>query len=116
MMPYKHLADRNACQKRCHKADPDRPKKMRQYSNRHYRERARLIQESKNKPCMDCGKVFLACCMDFDHRDRAEKKFTIGAWGYRGNLADVMIEIAKCDIVCANCHRIRTYWKKRDEA
>jgi hypothetical protein len=46
--------------------------------------------------------------MDFDHRDGEVKRGNVGAkigiWGWPRILA----EIAKCDLICANCHRIRT--------
>lgn len=50
--------------------------------------------------------------MDFDHRPGVEKKFKIAAWLARNSAktdrSEVEAEIAKCDVVCANCHRIRT--------
>lgn len=44
--------------------------------------------------------------MDFDHREN--KQFTIAkSYGVMSN-EKFLAEIAKCDIVCANCHRMRT--------
>jgi len=44
------------------------------------------------------------------HRDRRLKRFSIAAfWSVTLALDVVLAEIAKCDIVCANCHRIRTH-------
>ncbi len=69
-----------------------------------------LIRSEKNRPCMDCGNVFHFSAMDFDHRAPKEKRFSIGAWGRpQSAIHKVRAEIAKCDVVCANCHRIRTY-------
>lgn len=53
-------------------------------------------------------------CLDFHHRDPATKEFNIGscAWGNRGRPA-LEKEIAKCDVLCANCHRILTYLQGR---
>lgn len=67
------------------------------------------VDKIKSVPCHDCGNIFPPYVMDFDHRDPKMKKFTIG-----GNLASysrraLEEEISKCDIVCANCHRIRTH-------
>jgi hypothetical protein len=48
--------------------------------------------------------------MDLDHV-RGQKEFKVSeavARAYGTNLARVRAEIAKCDVVCANCHRIRT--------
>lgn len=115
-MPHKDLVERNACQKRCHDADPNRPAKVREYGRKMYQSKADLIKEAKSKPCMDCGKTFPPCCMDFDHRPGTIKKFTIGEWGYKGNSKSIEEEIAKCDVVCANCHRIRTYILRRRDS
>jgi len=50
--------------------------------------------------------------MDFDHRPGVEKKFDVGA-GYSYTMENVIAENKKCDIVCANCHRLRTYGGSR---
>lgn len=65
------------------------------------------LNEIKSQPCTDCGGTFPAICMDFDHRDPATKSFVISHSGTRRRRA-MLAEIAKCDVVCANCHRIRT--------
>lgn len=66
-----------------------------------------LLNELKDVPCMDCGGRFPPECMDFDHRDPTQKAFGIG--GSVGLApARLRAEAAKCDVVCANCHRIRT--------
>lgn len=68
-----------------------------------------LIKDAKNKPCVDCHTSYPWYVMDFDHV-RGEKKFTIGKAGNRNlSEASVLAEIAKCDLVCANCHRERTF-------
>lgn len=74
------------------------------------RSRARdLLAALKAKPCADCGGRFDPVCMDFDHRPGETKKNDVSKMLDR---VDAMIaEIAKCDLVCANCHRLRT--KKR---
>ena len=63
-------------------------------------------------PCPDCSRVYPWCCMDFDHRPTEEKSFNIsdrcGLVLTSGVLANVVKEIDKCDLVCSNCHRIRT--------
>jgi len=60
---------------------------------------------------MDCGKRWHFCAMDFDHV-RGKKLFEINDASCRA-LQKVKDEIAKCDVVCANCHRIRTYQSKQ---
>ncbi|MDQ3062765.1 MAG: hypothetical protein M3R14_07865 [Acidobacteriota bacterium] len=68
-----------------------------------------FIIEMKNKPCADCGKTYPPYVMDFDHK--GNKSFTIGA-SLHNYHKKVVTEIAKCDVVCANCHRERTFGKK----
>ena len=70
----------------------------------------KLRDKAKDVPCADCGGRFPSVCMDFDHV-RGEKLFQIGAANSRST-ENVLAEIAKCDVICANCHRIRTHGKK----
>lgn len=58
-------------------------------------------------PCVDCGNSNIAV-LEFDHL--RDKKYGISRM-YRDGMAITRIqeEIDKCDVVCANCHRIRTY-------
>ena len=69
-----------------------------------------LILEVKSVPCMDCNGTFISFAMDFDRRDGEQKEFNISEAWHRGiPIARVIKEIAKCDVVCATCHRIRTW-------
>lgn len=45
--------------------------------------------------------------MDFDHRPGEEKCFQIGQQ-YNVAWDKFCVEVLKCDLVCANCHRTRT--------
>ncbi len=69
-----------------------------------------LKTERKARPCEDCGVSYPACVMDFDHR--SDKKFGIGenrtlAW------SRYIEEMDKCDVVCSNCHRLRTMRRRK---
>ena len=66
------------------------------------------------KPCTDCGGTFHIAAMEWDHvPERGPKLFNIGAGDY--SLAKTLTEIAKCDLVCANCHRVRTWDRHRGQ-
>lgn len=69
-----------------------------------------LQQYKSNTPCADCGKRYHFCVMDFDHV-RGDKKRNLGKLGGTG-WTGLFEEIAKCDLVCANCHRLRTQRRK----
>lgn len=78
------------------------------------RRRARLyglVEAAKAGPCLDCGGTFPACAMDLDHV-RGVKVFDIGHAYRRVSLDALQVEIAKCERVCANCHRVRTQMRR----
>ena len=63
-----------------------------------------IINQAKNAPCRDCGGSFPPWVMDLHHRDPGDKKFRFGG-GYTHTEEAIRAEIAKCDVLCANCHR-----------
>lgn len=68
------------------------------------------VREIKEKtPCADCGVQYPHYVMDFDHRPGAVKKGIVSRMTLTHSRSGVMAEIAKCDIVCSNCHRSRTF-------
>lgn len=67
-----------------------------------------LIQELKNVPCADCGQKFPYYAMDFDHV-RGKKIESVSGLKKFHSISKIKKEIAKCEVVCANCHRIRTF-------
>ena len=68
-----------------------------------------LIIRSKEKPCVDCGKSYPYYVMDFDHV-RGKKKFELSVAGRHFRALDsVQKEMDKCDVICSNCHRERTF-------
>lgn len=71
--------------------------------------RKALIDGIKKGPCMDCGGRFHPVSMDFDHRPGEIKFGCVSSMAKKAALDEVLAEIAKCDLVCANCHRLRTH-------
>jgi len=67
-----------------------------------------LYLKAKDAPCTDCGTTYPPECMDFDHLsdDKIENVSRMVYGSY--SLAALTSEINKCELVCANCHRIRT--------
>lgn len=58
--------------------------------------------------CMDCKEDDIRT-LTFDHRIGAKKTATVSTLIHKGHPWDiVMREIKKCDVVCLNCHMIRT--------
>lgn len=71
----------------------------------------RWMKELRSKPCRGCRKKYPHYMMEFDHV-RGKKLFRIGN-GMGQSLVSLQREIAKCDVVCANCHRRRTWQRAR---
>ena len=90
--------------------DKERERERGRGRNRRARiEGQRIVKEAKNVPCMDCGGRFHFSAMDFDHV-RGKKLFVIGTLkGIGTSIKRLLDEISKCDIVCSNCHRVRTF-------
>jgi hypothetical protein len=76
-----------------------------------------LILKLKSHPCLDCGGTFPTCCMDFDHRPNEAKGAAVSDLARNWKVSEKVLldEIAKCDLVCANCHRIRTSVRRGDK-
>jgi superfamily II DNA helicase RecQ len=68
--------------------------------------RTYIIDVLKKSSCCDCGNNDWRV-LEFDHRDRDLKEFSI-ADSTGLSIKKIQLEIDKCDIVCANCHNIRT--------
>lgn len=58
-------------------------------------------------PCKDCNKYWHPCQMQFDHL--LNKKYNISEMLSNHTWNTIEKEIQKCELVCANCHSLRTY-------
>ncbi len=69
-----------------------------------------IINAAKDRPCADCGIKYPPWIMQFDHLEGADKIANVADMRRLSySIASVMDEIAKCDVVCANCHCQRTH-------
>ena len=64
-----------------------------------------LIAYFESHPCVECGEAD-PLVLEFDHLQ--DKSFGIAKGLRDRNWDDVLAEIEKCEVVCANCHRRRT--------
>lgn len=89
-------------------------KAKRQYLDRNlraYAERRQMVVDAKLRPCADCGVQYPYCVMDLDHLDGATKSFALNSV-HRMTKKAIRLEIEKCEVVCANCHRERTHRRR----
>ena len=110
---YKFYTRSSMC-KKCHNAyNKEHYKKNKDKylakARKNEKKRIKLVQDLKTKtPCADCKRNYHYCQMDFDHID-GEKEFNISTTYKDVSLTKLMNEINKCELVCANCHRLRTF-------
>lgn len=85
----------------------DRKLRMRE-STKNGQNRSRIIiwGHLNDNPCVDCGESDILV-LEFDHLPGFEKTMEVSKMlGYSPD--KILAEIAKCQVVCANCHRRRT--------
>jgi hypothetical protein len=80
-------------------------------TNPAFRAWQKWLNELKSSPCADCGRKFHPAAMDFDHI-RGVKVLGISRMWTKPR-EQVLMEIAKCDLVCGCCHRVRTEKRRR---
>jgi hypothetical protein len=108
---YKDKADQYASQKRWYESHrTDQLERVRKNNIRYRRERSEIIKQAKSQPCKDCGLKYPHYVMDFDHvrGKKVENVSHMLGW----SMEDLLKEIEKCEVVCANCHRERTHRRK----
>lgn len=84
-----------------------REKRNLEVKSRRVRNMKFIINYLKTNYCVDCGNDNFMC-LDFDHRDKETKLSIIADLARCSSLERIQNEIDKCDVRCANCHRIRT--------
>src|SRR5436305_10116394 len=90
----------------------------RQYLDRNvrsYMKRRELVRQIKTRACADCGIQYPFYVMDFDHREGEIKEYELNRID-RMTTRALLREIEKCDVVCSNCHRVRTYKRRIEHA
>ena len=61
--------------------------------------------------CVDCNTIYHPCQMQYDHIND-DKVASVSDLIRYSTLAAVKLEISKCELVCANCHMMRTWLRK----
>ena len=101
----------NAISRRARRARPIEHEAAKR--KRYAKAKRAFLDSLKANPCRDCGIQYPPYVMDFDHV-RGIKLFNIARKASGGDTQAILDEVDKCDLVCANCHRMRTHhrgWK-----
>lgn len=115
---YKQISEALGCSKGtvAYHVGENQKEKTKERSTRSRTKLKRQLWDIKEESgCVDCGEKYPHYMLDFDHLPGFEKV---------GNVADVvanyswekgMKELEKCEVVCANCHRIRSYQRNQNK-
>jgi hypothetical protein len=88
---------------------------MAAYMRQRYRKNSLIIRQLKvDRGCTDCGYNENHAALEFDHLNGRESDRDTVAQLMGKSINRIMKEIAKCEVVCANCHRIRTFTRLQD--
>jgi hypothetical protein len=98
---YAHCAECVAIRNRSNRSKIyEQTKKNQEFVKRH-------VQKLRCNPCHDCKKTYPWYIMEFDHRDGRDLNYR--SFKNIKSMKRLKIELTKCDLVCRNCHGIRTY-------
>jgi hypothetical protein len=87
--------------------------KARIYRSQRHKILKKMLDTYKDHPCMDCRKRYPLVVMDLDHV-RGNKVEPLSHLAWSGTSEENMrAELEKCEVVCSNCHRIRTFSRLR---
>lgn len=110
-MPIKDAEARRAYQQKWHQENQVRRSKKIKNVRLEVRDEVNEIKEAQG--CKDCKTPFPYYVLQFDHLDGYVKTDKIQNLIRSASRDRVMEEISKCDVVCANCHSIRTYKRSK---
>jgi hypothetical protein len=106
-MPYKNPEEAAAAKRRHYDKNKDLFKERARSRVRKIKEEIRTIKEAS--PCTDCKVKYPYYVMHFDHLGIEEKLERVSELIRSRGYDTVMAELEKCELVCANCHAIRTW-------
>lgn len=106
--------------KTCNRA---RQKRYRDNNPEVYAQRTKVARQNRQRwfiqqrmaPCTDCGIQYHHSAMQFDHLPSFKKNIEIWEIIAKGwAKSRVLEELAKCELVCANCHALRTHRRRHE--
>ena len=115
-MRDKNLAQNNKClsDTRLFNVNRNKKEKPEKRSSKRKKEIQKMLADIKEKSgCVDCNQKFPYYILDFDHVYGKKVANISGMLNYY-SIEDIFKEVDKCEVVCANCHRSRTFERKKN--
>lgn len=114
---YREIQDELGCSKGTisyHVGEGQKNKTLQRSQKRRTEMRSVVAKIKEDSGCVDCNQKYPYFVLDFDHV-RGTKKDGVAQLITWGTLEEIYEEIDKCDIVCANCHRVRTQNRRENK-
>lgn len=106
-MPYKNPSKQKEAQHQHYLNNKEKYKDATTRTRKRTKDWLDTIKEPLS--CIKCGEKRNPC-LDFHHRDSNDKEMSITHMVKRYSKKRILEEISKCDVLCANCHRIE-HWE-----
>jgi hypothetical protein len=74
-----------------------------------------LRKYKEDSGCIDCESKYPHYMLEFDHRPEHRKLDNVYRVLKKYGVDMAWAEVSKCDVVCANCHKIRT-WQRLESS
>ena len=73
-----------------------------------------LQKYKEEQGCFDCQVDYPHFVLEFDHRPGVKKFGNVYHVLKKYGAEKAWAEVKKCDVVCSNCHKIRTYTREAE--
>ena len=110
---FSYCRDCRCAYDRRYYAERDKATRQERIRARHEAARAWMNSLKAGRPCADCGETFPPYVMHWDHLPGHMKVAAIGSMVGKWARDAVLDELKKCELVCANCHVMRTVERAR---
>jgi DNA-binding CsgD family transcriptional regulator len=108
---YKEIAEIVGCSKATvtyYLGENQNEKRANRQKQTRHKIREFLKEYKQSRGCMDCGENYPYWILEFDHL--GDKDFELSKYrNHTQDLEKIKAEVSKCDVVCSNCHKDRTY-------
>lgn len=88
-------------------------------SAKHRKELHAVLQDlhlyKEKNGCTDCRNKFPHYVLEFDHKPQFQKIDVVYRVLRNYGEKAAWLEVAKCDVVCSNCHKVRTYTREQEK-
>lgn len=111
LMPYKDPVKQKAAQRKSYEKNLET--NLSKAESQRARVRGQIYTLKETTPCVDCNSFFPYYMVEYDHLDPKIKVASVSRLVRSSTLEKILKEISKCELVCSNCHKKRTWLRSK---